>query len=79
MLTILLTSTIFAQAPENSERTILIPKETRIDFIGAEIKGNSVKPEMRLVQERAPASVGSLILLRTSFQTEMNHSVNDIK
>ena len=80
MLTILLTSAVLAQAPEtNDDVEVIIAKETLVDFIGVEITGNTVQPELRIVQEWKPARADSLIRLRTSFQTEMNYSVDTVK
>ena len=80
MLTILLTTAVFAQAPETVEDVeVIIPQKTLIDFVGVEVTGETVKPELRIVQEWAPAGSESLIKLRTSFQTEMNHSIDTVK
>jgi len=79
MLTILLTSAAFAQAPEKSDTEVIIAKETIVDFIGVEVTGNTVAPDLRIVQEWTRPKADSLIVLRTSFQTEMNHSVENVK
>ena len=80
MLTILLTSAVLAQAPEtNEDQTVIFPTETIIDFVDVEVTANNTKPEIRIVQEWKPARADSLIRLRTSFQTEMNNSVEDVK
>ena len=78
MLMFILSSFAFAQSPETTQ-PVEYAKETIVDFIGAEIDGNVVKPQMSFVTAWQPAREGSLLTLRTSFDMEMAHSIDNIK
>lgn len=78
MLMIILSTFAFAQSPETAQ-PVEYAKETIVDFIGAEIDGNVVKPHMSFVTARQPAREGSLLILRTSFDMEMSQSIANIK
>ena len=78
MLMFILSSFAFAQSPETTQ-PVEYAKETIVDFIGAEIDGNVVKPQMSFVTAWQPAREGSLLTLRTSFDMEMTHSIDNIK
>ena len=80
MLTILITASAFAQSPELTDKPeVVVPKETIIDFEGVDLKGDIVKPELQIIEEWAPSREGSLIRLRTSFQSELNESIDYVK
>ena len=68
----------FAQSPETTQ-PVEYAKETIIDFIGAEVDGQVVKPQISFVTSFEPAREGSLINLRTSFNMEMSQSIDNIK
>ena len=80
MLMLILTtlSLAFAQSPETSQ-PVEYAKETIIDFIGAEVDGQIVKPQISFVTSFEPAREGSLITLRTSFNMEMSQSIDNVK
>lgn len=80
MLMFILTtlSLAFAQSPETSQ-PVEYAKETIIDFIGAEVDGQVVKPQISFVTSFKPAREGSLITLRTSFNMEMSQSIDNVK
>ena len=81
MLTILLTSAVFAQAPETNVPSdqITYAKETIIDFEPGKVEGQIVDPGVALIEERPVVGIESLIQLRTTFQPEMTHSIEMIK
>jgi len=74
----LLSSVAFAQSPETTQ-PVEYAKETIVDFVGAEVEGSVVKPQMAFITTWEPAREGSLLTLRTSFNMEMSQSINDIK
>lgn len=78
MLMFILSSFAFAQSPETTQ-PVEYAKETIVDFIGAEIDGNVVKPQMSFVTAWKPTKEGSILTLRTSFDMEMAHSIDYIK
>jgi len=78
MLMFILSTFAFAQSPENTQ-PVEYAKETIVDFIGAEVDGNVVKPQMSFVTAWQPAREGSLLTLRTSFDMEMAQSIDNIK
>lgn len=80
MLMFILTtlSIAFAQSPETSQ-PVEYAKETIIDFIGAEVDGQIVKPQISFVTSFEPIRGGSLITLRTSFNIEMSQSIDNVK
>ena len=80
MLLFILTtlSLAFAQSPETNQ-PVEYAKETVIDFIGVDVDGEVVKPQISFVTSFEPAREGSLITLRTSFNMEMSQSINNIK
>ena len=78
MLMIILSTVAFAQSPETTQ-PVEYAKETIVDFIGAEVEGNVVKPHMSFVTVWQPAREGSLLTLRTSFDMEMSQSIDNIK
>ena len=78
MLMIILSTVAFAQSPETTQ-PVEYAKETIVDFIGAEVEGNVVKPHMSFVTTWQPAREGSLLTLRTSFDMEMAQSIDNIK
>ena len=78
MLMFILSTFAFAQSPENTQ-LVEYAKETIVDFIGAEVDGNVVKPQMSFVTAWQPAREGSLLTLRTSFDMEMAQSIDNIK
>jgi hypothetical protein len=71
-------SVAFAQSPETTQPTEYA-KETLIDFIGMEVEGQVVKPQMSFITSFEPAREGSLLTLRTSFNMEMSQSIDNIK
>ena len=80
MLTTLLTTAIFAQAPETSDDVeVIIQKETHVDFGDVEVNASGEKPQIELIVDWTPARPDSLIRLRTSFHTEINSSINTVK
>ena len=79
MLTVLLTTAVFAQAPKETDVEVIIPQETFIDFRDQEVIGNNVRPQIDLIVDWKPARGESLIKLRTSFQTEINASIDNVK
>jgi len=81
MFTILLTSAVLAQAPENktTSEQITYAKETIIDFEPGKIEGKTVDPGVALIEERPVVTLESLIQLRTSFQPEIRHSAEVVK
>jgi hypothetical protein len=79
MLTILLTTAVFAQAPEETEVEVIIPQETFIDFGDQEVIGKNTRPQIDLIVAWTPANGESLIKVRTSFQTEINASIDNVK
>ena len=81
MLTILFTSAVLAQAPENNGPSdqVTYAKETIIDFEPGKIEGQTVDPGVALIEERPFVTLESLIQLRTTFQPEMSHSIEVIK
>ena len=80
MLMFILTtlSLAFAQSPE-TKPSVEYAKETIIDFIGVDVDGEVVKPQISFVTSFEPAREGSLITLRTSFNMEMSQSIENIK
>ena len=80
MLMFILTtlSLAFAQSPETNP-SVEYAKETVIDFIGVDVDGEVVKPQISFVTSFEPAREGSLITLRTSFNMEMSQSIDNIK
>ena len=80
MLATLLATAIFAQAPEASDDVeVIIQKETHVDFGDVEVNASGEKPQIELIVDWTPARPDSLIRLRTSFQTEINSSINTVK
>ena len=78
MLMFILSTFAFAQSPETNQ-PVEYAKETIVDFIGAEVDGNVVKPQMSFVTAWEPAREGSILTLRTSFDMEMAQSIDNIK
>ena len=81
MIAIFISSLAIAQAPEeNPNVEVIIAKETVIDFNKElDVNASANKPSLEWVSDWKPNREGSLIQLRTTFQNEMNISVNDIK
>ena len=68
----------FAQSPETTT-PVEYAKETIVDFVGTEVEGSVVKPQMSFITTWEPAREGSLLTLRTSFDMEMSQSIDNIK
>ena len=70
-------STSWAQ--DDADRKVVYKERTEIDFEGLEVAGELVKPQGALLLDRKRASFNPLIKLRTDFNQEMAHSVDEIK
>ncbi len=68
----------FAQSPETTQ-PVEYAKETIVDFVGTEVEGAVVKPQMSFITAWEPTREGSLLTLRTSFDMEMTQSIDNIK
>ena len=82
-ITALLLASSFMAAPalaqEEEERKIEYKSRTEIDFEGVEVDGELVKPTGALLLDRKRADFNPLIKIRTSFSTEMEQSVDEVK
>ena len=67
-----------AQA-QDSDRKVTYKKRTEIDFEALEVSGELVKPQGALLLDRKRANFNPLIKIRSDFNAEMNHSVDQIK
>ena len=75
----LLATPVSAGDEQEESREVVYKQRTEIDFEGLEIQGELVKPQGALLLERQRASFNPLIKLRTDFDDEMEHSVDEIK
>jgi len=76
MILLLITTLAFAQ---DEEREVRYKEKTEIDFEGLDVEGQLVKPQGALLLDRKRATFNPLIKLRSDFNPEMSHSVNEIK
>jgi hypothetical protein len=58
---------------------VVYKQKTEIDFEDLEIEGILQKPQSALVLERKKANFNPLVKLRTDWNDEMDHSVNEVK
>ena len=69
----------FAQDEEAEGRKVSYKQKTEIDFEGLDVSGELVKPQSALVLDRKKASFNPLIKLRSDFNPEMEHSIDEVK
>ena len=74
VLITLFSGLVFAQSAEKSNDIV-----HKLDFEDFELTGEVKKPTGDLIQERKDAEFNPLIVLRETFQLEMQDSVNEIK
>ena len=68
-----------AQDEESEGRKVSYKQKTEIDFEGLDVSGELVKPQSALVLDRKKASFNPLIKLRSDFNPEMEHSIDEVK
>jgi hypothetical protein len=72
-------SVVLADDSKEEKPKVIYKERTEIDFEGVEIAGELVRPQGQLIMERHRAQFNPLIKLRTDFDKEMDHSVEEIK
>ena len=64
---------------DDEGRKVVYKQKTEIDFEGLDVSGELVKPQSALVLDRKKASFNPLIKLRSDFNPEMEHSIDEVK
>ena len=78
MIILLLLASI-ARGADDDDSKVVYKSKTEIDFEDLNIEGELQKPQSALVLDRKKANFNPLVRLRTDWNDEIDHSVNEIK